>query len=293
MSTHVLENEQLRFTVADKGAELSGVWDKALETERLWSADPAVWNRHAPILFPFVGRVTGGRYRVDGQEYPMKTQHGFARDRVFTCLEAGDASVTHQLLADAESLAIYPFSYALTVRHSLDPEQPRALRVEWTVENRGETPMRYAIGGHPGFLPPVGVPKEACLILFPEKEKLSYFSANSAGFALQEGKKQLPLHDGATPYLPDIPDTWIFADGQVQEVAVARPDGRRYVTLHCEGFPLLAVWANAKGPFICLEPWYGRTDDEGFTGSLDEKPGMERLEPGESRQYGYSMEFHL
>ena len=80
MKTHVLENESLRITVADQGAELISVFDKEENRERLWTADPAIWNRHAPILFPFVGKVTDGKYRVNGAEYSMKTQHGFARD---------------------------------------------------------------------------------------------------------------------------------------------------------------------------------------------------------------------
>ena len=62
--------------------------------------------------------------------------------------------------------------------------------------------------------------------------------------------------------------------------------------MFCEQFPLLAVWANPKGPFICLEPWFGRTDDAGFTGTLAEKPGMELLSPGESKAITYRIEFH-
>ena len=54
MTGQILENEILRVSVADDGAELCSVVDKAGGEERLWSADPAVWNRHAPILFPFV-----------------------------------------------------------------------------------------------------------------------------------------------------------------------------------------------------------------------------------------------
>ena len=77
---HILENEALTLAIADKGAELSRVWDREAGCERLWGADPTVWNRHAPILFPFVGKVIDGKYRVNGREYEMKTQHGFARD---------------------------------------------------------------------------------------------------------------------------------------------------------------------------------------------------------------------
>ena len=84
MANHMLENEYLKITVADAGAELISVWDKTTGRECIWNADPAVWNRHAPILFPFVGKVKDGKYRIGENEYTMKTQHGFARDRVFT-----------------------------------------------------------------------------------------------------------------------------------------------------------------------------------------------------------------
>ena len=56
-------------------------------------------------------------------------------------------------------------------------------------------------------------------------------------------------------------------------------------------FPMLAVWANPKGPFICLEPWFGRTDDEGFTGTIDQKKGMVDLEPGGRKEIAYAIDF--
>ena len=55
---------------------------------------------------------------------------------------------------------------------------------------------------------------------------------------------------------------------------------------------MLAVWANPKGSFICLEPWFGRTDDAGFQGSLQQKTGMEILEIGQKKQVFYTIEFH-
>ncbi len=42
----VLENDALKITVADRGAEPVSVWDKENGCERLWTAEPAVWNRH-------------------------------------------------------------------------------------------------------------------------------------------------------------------------------------------------------------------------------------------------------
>ena len=291
-NTHVLETDCLRVAIADAGAELCSVIDKESGRERIWTADPGVWNRHAPILFPFVGKVTEGKYRSGGREWPMKTQHGFARDLVFTCTEESAAAVEHRLCASEETRRIYPWDFCLTVRHSADAARPRLLRIEWTVENRGEEPMLYSIGGHPGFLMPEGARKEDCLLRFPGKDTLRYYQADAAGFALPEQTHTLSLSCGDAPYLENIPDTWIFERQGIDEVGIAAPDGSPWISLRCPGFPFLAVWANPKGPFICLEPWYGRTDEAGFVSTLEEKKGMERLESGEKRRYRYEIEFY-
>ena len=285
MSIHILENECLRVSVADAGAELISVYDKSRRTERIWTGDPAVWNRHAPILFPFVGKVTDGKYRVGGKEYPMKTQHGFARDMEFACVEETAASIAHRLEACGATRAVYPYEFGLTVRHKLEGMR---LRVEWTVENLGGEGMYFSIGGHPGFLLPEGVSKEDAFILFPEADGLEYISASKAGYALPE-KKRLP--GGAVRYQADIPDTWIFENGQVKRVGIAAPDGQPYVMMDCRQFPMLAVWAKPKGPFICLEPWFGRTDDEGFCGSIDQKKGIQFLNGGEKKEIAYTIDF--
>jgi len=287
MATHILENEHLRVTVADRGAELISVWDKARDAERIWTGEPEVWNRHAPILFPFVGKVIDGKYRAEGREYPMKTQHGFARDMDFTCVEAGAALVRHTLTDSEWTRERYPYPFRLTVTHRLEGDR---LHVEWTVENPGDGTMFFSIGGHPGFLPPDGARKEDCAILFPDMDALHYIGTSAAGFALP-GRKTLALTDGRAPWQDDIPDTWIFEDGQVKAVGLADPDGRPFVMLDCEQFPMLAVWANPKGPFICLEPWFGRTDDAGFTGTIDQKKGVQSLNAGATRRFEYSMAF--
>ena len=289
---HILENEVLRLEIADKGAELSRVRDKELGCERLWSADPAVWNRHAPILFPFVGKVVDGQYRLKGKSYEMKTQHGFARDLDFACEEESESSLTQVLCSTEATKAIYPFDFRLRVRHRLDMENPRLLHIEWDVTNTGEDTMYYAIGGHPGFLPPEGVNKEDCFLAFPGKARLRYISADPAGFALPETVHELILDHGRVPYGDTLPETWIFEGRQVDAVQLLRPDKRPWVTLRCEQFPILAVWAKADGPFVCLEPWCGRTDDAGFTGELPEKVCEESLAPGETKRIAYSIEFH-
>lgn len=292
---HTIENEKLKVTVADSGAELISVFDKESSTERIWCADPSVWNRHAPILFPFVGKTAGGRYCYAGQSYEMKTQHGFARDMEFECVEAAADHITHRLLPNDRTRAIYPFEFELQVTHRLDPEDPRRLQVEWLVSNHGADTMYYSIGGHPGFTVPVqsSEEREEYFIEFPGCEDLIYMAVNPMnGLAMTVLQYELPLENGFAPFSETLYDTWIFEDQLIRQVRIARPDKTPYVTMDCHELPMLGVWTKEEGNYICLEPWAGRTDDDGFAGSLEEKKGVQQLAAGDSKKWSYSVEFH-
>ena len=68
-----LENEELLITIERHGAQLSRIYDKKADREILWNADPAIWNRHSPILFPFIGKSVDGKYRYEGKELASAT----------------------------------------------------------------------------------------------------------------------------------------------------------------------------------------------------------------------------
>ena len=51
------------------------------------------------------------------------------------------------------------------------------------------------------------------------------------------------------------------------------------------GFPdasYLGVWTKPGARFICIEPWHGITDPEGFAGDFMQKPGVRVLKGGEA-----------
>lgn len=73
----VLENDFLKVTIDDHGAELVSIYDKEKDREVIWQGDPRFWGRHAPVLFPNVGKHYGNHYRIGDREYASK-QHGFA-----------------------------------------------------------------------------------------------------------------------------------------------------------------------------------------------------------------------
>ena len=274
-----LNNDTITIEVNEHGAELASL--KKDGREYLWAGDAQYWNRHAPILFPAVGKPYNNELHIEGKTYPMK-QHGFARDSEFENLGNG-----RMRMKECELSASYPYRMGLEVCYHLKDNR---LEVYWTVENRDDKDAYFQIGAHPGFLLPPEVRKEDCRLLFPGAETLRYIGTSAAGYALP-AVKALPLENGGARYREDVPETWIFEDGQVKRVGIETPDGRPFVMLDCEQFPMLAVWANPKGPFICLEPWFGRTDDEGFTGTIDQKKGMVDLEPGGRKEIAYAIDF--
>ena len=77
---YTIENEFIRLTVDSLGAEMVSAVDLATGSEMIWCADPAVWNRHAPILFPYAGKLTGGHFKAEDGKIYAGGQHGFARD---------------------------------------------------------------------------------------------------------------------------------------------------------------------------------------------------------------------
>ena len=79
---YTIENEFLRVSAEDDGAQLSSVELKESGKEFLWQGDPSVWYGRAPVLFPIIGQLLDGKYRYNGREYEMP-KHGFARHSVF------------------------------------------------------------------------------------------------------------------------------------------------------------------------------------------------------------------
>ena len=152
MNNVVVENDKLRVEILKKGAEIASVVSKNGDTEYVWQADAAIWGRHAPLLFPIVGKLKDDRYEYNGTIYHM-SQHGFARDMVFKVDEHQENYVKLSLEATDETLAKFPFRFLLEVEYSLDKNQ---LSTKYTITNLDNyEKMYFSIGAHPGFKVPL------------------------------------------------------------------------------------------------------------------------------------------
>lgn len=289
-NSRVIENERLLVRVNDYGAQLSGIYDKKNEREVVWCADPNVWNRHAPILFPFVGQTYNKSYKYNGNTYPM-TSHGFARDCEFEFEGIKDGKIVHSLKADDKTKEVYPFDFELYQKHSINGN---TVTVEWEVINKDDKEMYFSIGAHPGFNVPVneGEKRSDYYMTFGNKESLKYILISSeSGCALTEDVKELRTNNGMAAIDDHMfdKDALIFENSQLSEVGIAFPDKSKYITVKCEGFPYVGVWSKPTAPFVCIEPWYGRCDNDKFDGELKDKTGVQVLKAKESFNVKYDI----
>ena len=291
--TRTIENSFLKISVCDHGAELTGIYDKVNDREVLWQADPAYWKRHAPVLFPNVGRHFENHYRIGETEYPSK-QHGFARDSEFTCVDMTTDSITHKLKSSDATKENYPYDFELKIKHVLEKNQ---VSVCWEVVNHSNKPMYFTIGGHPAFnVPAVGSAdnKEDYLLTFDEQKSLTYLLLDPAsGTALPDQTQTLELTDGTChidAHMFDH-DALIF-DNQIEKAGIAFPDGTPYLELTCHRFPNFGIWSVPGSSFVCLEPWMGRCDDCGFTGDLSEKANINKLDVDEIFNASYEIKIY-
>lgn len=291
----VLENQELYVEVNTHGSELTRIYDKVKDREIIWESDLKIWNRHAPILFPFIGKSFEDKYRFQGKTYPI-TAHGFARDKDFTLDSRTENEVWYRLESTPETMEIYPFPFILMAGHRLEG---RKLKVMWKVKNTGDGPMYFMLGGHPAFKTPKGLTVHDFTLDFGyagKADSLHYQAPNAQGFQEEALSGQLKLEDGKVPVTLGFFTrvlTYIFDEAQVEKVSLLLPGGEPYVTVHCAGIPYLGVWTmEATHPFICLEPWFGRCDRDGWQGELQERDGVEELPAGGEFQAEYEIEIH-
>lgn len=258
------------------GAQLSTLRNRG--NDLLWDGDPTIWNGRAPLLFPIIGALAQGCYRVGGRTFHLP-RHGFARGRRFDLVESTPSSAMFRLTADAASLAIYPFRFELNVRFSL---VDNTLSVVTEVRNSDDQDMPASIGYHPAFRWPLpfGKARESHAIEFADDEPDPCRRLDAQGLLTAElhptpiSNRRLELTDVLFEN-----DVIIFDQIKSRSVtygAVGAPSIR-------VSFPdalYLALWSKPGAKFVCVEPWHGVADPEGFSGNLATKPGIRVLSPG-------------
>ena len=300
-----ISNDIITITVDDHGAEMVSI--KCGGREYLWGGHPEFWKRHSPVLFPIVGSVWNGEYRSGGKVYKMG-QHGIARDMDFVCTSDAADTLSYELRSSAETLAKYPYPFDLRISYRLTG---RTVQVIWEVENISSDELPFQIGAHPAFYWPLlsndtingGVEtmnaelaKSSCRGYFklsPEQSVLTSRIITEGGCVHPTVTKAIAVEAGG--YLPLDTDTFnddalILEGGQVQRVTLCDDSKKPYLTVTFQS-PLVGLWSppHKNAPFVCIEPWYGRTDSVGYAGTFEAREHINHLPAGETFRAMYEI----
>jgi galactose mutarotase-like enzyme len=275
----VLENDLLKVTISNQGAQLTSLYNKAQNIEHLWQADAAIWPWHAPNLFPIVGGLINNELLVDGQAYPMN-RHGFARNSEFILLQNDEGHATFSLPGSEKIRAVYPYKFDFEILYTLIDN---ALRVTYKIINLDKKTIYFSVGGHPAFNVPfnAGEKYEDYYLEFETEEQLEthllgadgLFTGETKPVALQGNKLTL------TRSMFDN-DALVFKNLRSRQVTIKSHKNEQSLSVEFPNFNYLGLWAKPGADFVCIEPWLGCADTENVKVDISKKENIQHLSHG-------------
>jgi len=285
-----IENELFKVVVDETGAELCSIQSNKTNREYIWQADPEIWGSSAPILFPIIGELKGGGYKYNGKEYKM-SKHGFVRgnDKV-KLINRTPTRLSFLLSSNEETLRSYPFDFDFKVSFFLHSNK---LQVFHEVVNLNEEQMLFSLGGHPGFNCPFDKDEkyEDYFIEFENTEEAHGHEVLASGL-LKKKEKTILEKTNKIKLQSDLfdKDAVIFTDLSSGALHIKSKNHKDKIKLNFHDFPFLGLWAKPNANFICIEPWAGLPDFEDSKQELISKPGIIKLQPGNTHYASYIIE---
>lgn len=274
-----ISNESLSLTVDTLGAQMMSLQRRGIEY--LWQGDSKYWGDRAPILFPFIARLTNNIYTFHGKLHHM-TIHGFANSSEFSVAEQTGDTLALELKSSEKTLAQYPIAFTFRVIFRLKGD---TLETTYHVENHSDTTMPFGIGGHPGFKVPVeeGERFEDYYLEFsefcqPDRVGFTpavYLSGHDESYPLEECKWISLSHD-----LFD--EDAIILKNMAREVALRSRVSDHSVTVSYPRMPYLGIWhwPCTDAPYVCIEPWSSLPSRQDVVEEFSCKSDLVQLDSG-------------
>ncbi|MCX7284470.1 MAG: aldose 1-epimerase family protein [Novosphingobium sp.] len=278
-----ITNGELTARINPLGAELWSLTD-AQAREYMTDADPAFWSGHAPLLFPIVGALNEDTLRLGEAGYVMP-KHGLARRSAFAPVHAEGPEARFRLTDSPDTRAIYPFGFVLEVAYRIEG---LTLHTEVSVFNPNAEPLPFSFGFHPAFAWPLpgGADKHSHKLVFAAEEAPGLRQVAPGTGVLLPGTVPSPVQGRELALHEDLfrADALIWERSASQALSYGA-DGGSWLDLRFPDTTSLGVWQVPGGRYICIEPWQGHSDPQGFAGDFREKPGIVLLPPRETRSF--------
>lgn len=281
---YVLENDNLKVELESFGAEIKSLVKKSTGQEYMWSGDPAYWGKTSPLLFPFIGKLIEDQYHYQGKVYPAD-KHGFGQRVEYEAVVQEEDRIVFRFRDTRETYEKYPFRFVLDIEYVLEED---SVQENWYVKNTGDQTMYFSIGGHGAFACPLQgasrIGQKICLHGAEHKTLIFSLRLNRKGLITDE-LLTLDVEDGMVNIEEHLfdKDALIFDGEGVTAAGLCDETGREYVRVECDT-PVWGVWTmpDEGASYVCLEPWYGICDYEGFEGELSERPYTNAAKPGDT-----------
>lgn len=290
---YTIKNNMIEVVISDHGAEVQSVKGAHTGEEYMWQADPEIWGRHAPVLFPIVGRLKNDEYKYQGKTYHMG-QHGFARDCDFEVENHTQESITFLLKDNEKTREMYPFKFEFRVNYNL---MNNLLEENFSVVNKSDETMIFGVGGHPGFNLPVNNGEEKEDYYFDMHPSIARVKIPLKGAYLDWNNRSLASTDSFIGLSDELfkDDALIYElHGHDNKVSLRTDKSKFHINVWTRNAPYVGIWSQYPNTanYVCIEPWWGIADREDADGELEHKYGMNHLEPGKEYQAGFSITYH-
>ncbi len=281
-----IESGDLKLEINTLGAELFSIEQTASGREYLWGGDAQYWKFRSPVLFPIIGALYNNEYRVDGVKYEMM-QHGIARHKEFEVIKQSRSEAVLSLKSDSQTRESYPYDFILNIGYKVEGS---TITITYEVTNPSQQTIYFQLGAHPGF---------NFMNFNPEAEVQGYFTFNdkaegdtlacsmlsSSGYTSAQ-KREIALEGRNIAITAELfkDDALIFEGGQCFDISLLDTEQSPYLRVRYDA-PVVGLWSkpcDGYAPFVCIEPWYGRCDSEGYSGEFKDRDWTQSLAPNES-----------
>ncbi len=249
------------------------------------------WKRHAPVLFPIVGKLRRNQTIINGKTFDM-SQHGFARDLEYEPVTILDNFHSYVLKSNSYTMARFPYDFEL---YNTYIQEENKLTFLYKVINTGSTIMPFGLGSHPAFkIDQDDLKRGNYYLEFEDEEKLVHFLYLIDGLVGTDYAKNQLINNKILRLDAHTFDNDAIIIKGVQNKKISlknKRTGKTVLAMNYDDWPYLGIWSKPGAPFICLEPWMSTADRINSTNIFAEKTSMIKLNPGEEFENKFSVEF--
>lgn len=287
---HSIENQHLRISVEQTGAEIASLVKLDSGREYIWQADPDVWGSHAPVLFPIIGMLKDKTTTIDGEQYAIPRHGMVRRNDNLELFSQSDDRITFRMCWSEETLKVYPYKFDFRIGYRLRNEH---VIVYHEVYNADDKPIYFNLGGHPAFRVPVYAqdPYDAHFLRFEHDETAPRHLVNTDGTISRATEPVAWEKDNILPLSHELfaNDALVFRNLNSRSVTLESKVNGPLLKVDYAGWTHLGVWAKPNGDFVCIEPWIGMADWEDGDGVFKHKESIVELAPGEVYEMSYDV----